>query len=172
MCGPFPTITPWKEAYFTAFLDNALNFSSIALLVTKDEAYQAWKKTEALWTLKSGNPVWIVCLDGAKEFTQGPMSKHMASKGIDVQITAPYAHSQNGKIEQYIRTIEDGMQTLLADSKLPLLFWGDAALTFVYLRNRLATSMLPDDTTPHEIMNKTKPDLSHLWVWGCCQGFI
>jgi hypothetical protein len=27
--------------------------------------------------------------------------------------------------------------------------------------------MLPDNTTPHEIMNKTKPDLSHLWVWGC-----
>jgi hypothetical protein len=56
---------------------------------------------------------------------------------------------------------------LLADSKLPLSFWGDAALTFVYLRNRLATSTLPDNTTPHEIMNKTKPDLSHLRVWGC-----
>jgi hypothetical protein len=98
-CGPFLTITPQKEAYFTTFLDDALNFSSIALLVTKDEAYQAWRKTEALWTLKSGNPVWILHLNGAKEFTQGPMSKHMASKGIDVQITAPYAHSQNGKIE-------------------------------------------------------------------------
>jgi hypothetical protein len=117
--------------------------------------------------LKSGNPVWIVRLDGAKEFTQGSMLKHMVSKGIDVQITAPYAHSQNRKIKQYIRTIEDGIQTLLANSKLPLSFWGDAALTFVYLHNRLATSTLPDDTTPHEIMNKTKPDLSHLLVWGC-----
>jgi hypothetical protein len=107
------------------------NFSSIALLVTKYEAYRAWRKTKASWTLKSGNPIWIVCLDGAKEFTQGPMSKHMASKGIGVQITAPYAYSQNRKIEQYIRTIEDGIQTLLADSKLPLLFWNDAALTFV-----------------------------------------
>jgi hypothetical protein len=163
-CGPFPTITPRKEAYFTAFLDDASNFSSI---VTKDEAYQAWRKTEASWTLKSGNPIRIVHLDGAKEFTQGFMLKHMASKGIDVQITAPYAHSQNGKIEQYIRTIEDGIQMLLADSKLPLSFWGDTALTFVYLRNRLATSTLPDDTTPHEIMNKTKPDFSHLQVWGC-----
>jgi hypothetical protein len=91
----------------------------------------------------------------------------MVSKEIDIQITAPYAHSQNGKIKRYIRIIEDGMQTLLTDSKLPLSFWGDAALTFVYLHNRLPTSTLPDEHTPHEIMNNAKPDLSHLQVWGC-----
>ena len=73
------------------------------------------------------------------------MSKHMVSKEIDVQITAPYAHPQNGKIEQYIWTIEDGIQTLIADCKLPLSFWGDAAHTFIYLRNRLPTSTLPDE---------------------------
>ena len=91
----------------------------------------------------------------------------MVSKGIDVQITAPYAHAQNGKIERYICTIEDGIQTLLADSKLLPSFWGDPALTFVYLRNRLPTSTLPDDITPYKVMNKSKPDLSHLRVWGC-----
>jgi hypothetical protein len=170
-CGPFPTITPQKEAYFTAFLDDVSNFGSIVLLVTKDKAYQAWKKTEASWTLKLGNPVRIVRLNGAKEFTQGPMSKHMVSKGIDVQITAPYAHSQNRKIEQYIRTIEDGIQTLLADSKLPLSFWGDAALTFIYLYNRLATSTLPDDTTPHEIMNKLNL-ISHTFGYGGVNVFL
>jgi hypothetical protein len=166
-CGPFPTLTPRKEAYFTAFLDDASNFGSIALLTSKDGAYPAWRKVEASWTLKSGNPVRTARLDGAKEFTQGQMAEHMVSKGIDVQITAPYAHAQNGKIERYIRTIEDGIQTLLADSKLPLSFWGDAALTFVYLRNRLPTSTLPNDTTPYEVMNQSKPDLSHLRVWGC-----
>jgi hypothetical protein len=95
------------------------------------------------------------------------MSKHMASKGIEVQITVPYAHAQNSKIERYICTIEDGIQMLIANSKLPLSFWGDAALTFVYLCNRLPTSMLLDDTTPYEIMNPEKPNLSHLRVWGC-----
>ena len=96
-----------------------------------------------------------------------PMSKHMVSKGIDIQIMTPYAHPQNGKIEQYIWTIEDGIQTLIADSKLPLSFWGDAALMFVYLHNRLPTSMLPNNQTLHEVINHSKPDLSHLWVWGC-----
>jgi hypothetical protein len=91
----------------------------------------------------------------------------MVSKGINVQVTTPYAHAQNGKIKCYICTIEDGIQTLLANSKLPLSFWGDAALTYVYLHNRLPTSVLPDDITLYKAMNQTKPNLSHLWVWGC-----
>jgi hypothetical protein len=98
-CGPFPTLTPRKEAHFTAFLDDASNFGSIALLVARYQAYLAWRKVEASWMLKSGNPVRAVRIDGAKEFVEGPMSKDMAIKGIDVQITAPYAHAQNGKIE-------------------------------------------------------------------------
>ena len=37
-----------------------------------------------------------------------------------------------------------------------------------YLINRLPTSTLPSNITPFEvIMDGTKPDLSHLRVWGC-----
>ena len=96
--------------------------------------------------------------DGAKEFTQGVFAKHLATRGIAVQVTAPYAHSQAGKAERYIRTIEDGIQTLLADAKLPPSFWGDAALTYQYLQNRVSTSTLPHGITPYKVMNNTKPD--------------
>ena len=78
-----------------------------------------------------------------------------------------YAHAQAGKAEHYVRTIEDGIQTLLADAKLPPLFWGDAALTTQYLHNCLPTSTLPVNTTAYEVMYGVKPDLSHLRVWGC-----
>jgi len=59
------------------------------------------------------------------------------------EVTAPYAHSQNGKAERFIRTLEDGFQTLLADSGLPMSFWGDATLTINYLHNRIPTSVVP-----------------------------
>ena len=84
-----------------------------------------------------------------------------------MQVTAPYAHAQAGNAECYVCTIEDGIQMLLADAKLPSSFWGDAALTTQYLRNRLPTSTLPQDITPYEVMHGRKPDLSHLRVWGC-----
>jgi hypothetical protein len=84
-----------------------------------------------------------------------------------IQATAPYAHQQNGKIEWYIRTISDTAQTLLADLKLPLSFWGLAVLAAVYLRNRIPTKTLPGHITPHEKMTKEKPDLSMLRICGC-----
>ena len=166
-CGPFPTLTPKKQAYFTIFLDNASNYSVMTLLSNKSDAFPAWKKVEASWELLSGNHIKAFHLDGAKEFTQGPFSNHLTSRGIAMQVTAPYAHAQAGKAERYVRTIEDGIQALLADAKLPPSFWGDAALTTQYLRNRLPTSTLPVNTTPYEIMHGSKPDLSHLRVWGC-----
>ena len=149
------------------FLDDAANFGHTDLLVAKSDSFPAYKRVEASWELKSGNRVKNVCFDGAKEFTQGPFAEYLTTRGITMQVTAPYAHSQAGKAERYIRTIEDGIQTLIADAKLPPSFWGDAALTSQYLRNRVPTSTLPYGTTPHEAMNHVKPDLSHLRVWGC-----
>lgn len=110
-------------------------------------------------------------MDGAKEFCQGKLEEHFISCGIAMQITAPYAHLQNGKIERYIHTLEDGFHTLLADSGLSLSFWGDAILTVNYIRNRVPTSTLPVNVTPYEEMEHSKPDLSNLRVWGC-QCFI
>ena len=61
--------------------------------------------------------------------------------------------------------MEEGSQTLLADSGLPMSFWLDAVLTWQYLMNHLPTSTLPEDVTPFEVFtNGRKPDLSHLRV--------
>ena len=96
------------------------------------------------------------------------MGTYLTSKGIALQHTVPYAHQQNGKSECYIWTLEEGGQVLLADAGLPMSFWLDAVLTWQYLLNRLPTSMLPDNTTPFEVITSGhKPDLSHLRVWGC-----
>src|SRR5277367_898159 len=106
-------------------------------------------------------------MDGATELCEGKLGSHIRGRGIALQVTAPYAHPQNGKVERYIRTLEDDMQTLLADSGLPPSLWGWAVSTSQYLCNRLPTSVLPSGTTPFEVHHRRKPDLSHLRVWGC-----
>jgi hypothetical protein len=95
------------------------------------------------------------------------MATHFAKNGIVVQQTVAYAHQQAGKIERYVRTIEEGGQTLIADLGLPMSFWGWAVLTSQYLCNRLPTSTLTPNTTPFQVLTSKKPDLSHLRVWGC-----
>ena len=166
-CGPFPVLTPQKTSLFWTILDDASNYGHTALLAHKSDAFSAYLPVEASWELKSGHRVRAIRSDGAKELIEGKFAKYLLEKGITQQITAPYAHSQNGKAERYVRTLEDGAQTLLAESGLPQSFLGDATLTIQYLRNRLPTTTLPNDTTPYECMEKSKPDLSHLRVWGC-----
>ncbi|KNZ73140.1 Copia protein [Termitomyces sp. J132] len=167
-CGPFPVqFANGHSHHFHSILDDFSNLGSTALLTTCDQACDHFKSTAAQWELKSGNKVRAVRCDGAKEFIQGNLRDFLNEQGIIIQPTAPYAHQQNGKAERYIRTIEDTAQTLMAESGLPMSFLGDAILTAQYLRNRLPTSTLPTLVTPFEVMEGSKPDLSHLRVWGC-----
>jgi len=166
-CGPFPVLTLHKKSSFWALLNNKSNYIHVELLVTKSDVFSAYRKVEASWEAKSSNCVVAIHMDGAKELCHGRLEAHLHSRGIAMQVTAPYAHSQNGKIEHFIRTLEDGFQTLLADSGLSMSFWGDTVLTMAYIWNRVPTSLLPMNMTPFEVMEHSKPDLSHLRVWGC-----
>ena len=123
-CGPFPVKTPHKKSFFWGLLDNKSNFGHVGLLAAKNEVFPDYEKVEALWETKSSNCVIAIRMDGA-EFSPGSMGAYLKLWGITMQITTPYAHSQNEKAEHFICTIEDGAQTLLADAKLTMSFWGD-----------------------------------------------
>jgi hypothetical protein len=167
MCGPYPVQTPDGKTYFFVMLDDKSNFGVTDLLKLRNEAYSSYCQTETILLWSYDAKVINVRVDGALELTKGSLGAHFVKQGIVVQKTASYAHQQNGKIKRYVRTIEEGGQTLLADSGLPMSFWGWAVLTSQYLRNRLPTSTLPANITPIEAISSKKPDLAHLRVWGC-----
>jgi hypothetical protein len=166
-CGPFPTLTPQKHSSFLVILEDHSHFGYLGLLQKKSDAYSFYCNTEATVELVTGARVHVVCVDGAPELCEGRLGDHIQGRGIALQVTAPYAHPQNGKIEHYIRMFKDDMQTLLADSGLPFSLWGWAVSTSQYLRNHLPSSVLPSGLTPFELHHHRKPDLSHLRVWGC-----
>ena len=168
LCGPYPVQAPHGERYFYNILDDKSNFGFTFGLRQKSDAFSNYLVTEAFLERSNGVRVLAIRCGGELELSAGKMREHLASKGIIIQRTVPYAHEQNGKSERYIRTLEEGGQALLAGSGLPMSFWLDAVLTRQYLCNRLPTSTLPSDVTPFEsITNGRKPDLSHLRVWGC-----
>ena len=135
ICGPFPTATSNGKKYFLNVLDDCSNVGFTSLLAACFDAFPAYLEVEAHLELVSGHRVLTIRLNNAPEFVAGDMGHHFKEKGIIIQAIAPYTHAQNGKAECYIRTLEDGMQTLLADSGLPASFWGDTVLTIQYLRN-------------------------------------
>ncbi|SJL16752.1 uncharacterized protein ARMOST_20281 [Armillaria ostoyae] len=166
-CGPMLVKTPQKQDHFFAMLDDVTSFNNAEPIAKRNECTGVFKDTQALWENQTEKKVKKVHCDGALEFTKGDLGQHLTDSGIEMQVTAPYAHQQNGKAERFIRTLEDDIQTYLADSGLPMSFWGDALHTASYIRRRIPTSTLPGGKTPYKAMHNKIPDLSHLRRWGC-----
>ena len=64
----------------------------------------------------------------------------------------------------------EGTCAVLAESGLPHSFWGEALLSFVDVWNRLPSNSTRGRSlkaTPYELWHGSKPDFSHLRVWGC-----
>ncbi|KAJ2914303.1 hypothetical protein MD484_g6105, partial [Candolleomyces efflorescens] len=173
--GPFPTQTPDKKKYFIIFLDDASNYAVVGLLATREsaEVLEFYKsRVEGALELAASRGgvaarIRSIRFDGAAELSKGVFADYVRARGVACQETVAYAHSQNGKAERYVRTVEDTVQAMQADSHLPDSEWGDAVLSAVYVRNRFPTSTLPRNITPYEAFHGAKPDVSLLRVWGC-----
>lgn len=172
--GPFPTLTPDKKRYALIIVDDYSNLCHVALTATRsgEETLAVFKTMQAAWELAASTSTHTrkirrIRFDGAPELTKGALGDYLTSIGVAFQETVAYAHSQNGKAERFVRTIEDTIQTLLADSDLPASYWGYAALYAAHVRNRIPTTTLPRNMTPYERFYGAKPDLSLLRVFGC-----
>ena len=64
------------------------------------------------------------------------------------------------------RTLVETVRSMLADSELPKRFWAEALATATYLRNRSPTDAV-QNKTPYEAWTGSKPNASHLRIFGC-----
>ncbi|KAG2760792.1 hypothetical protein Pcac1_g27314 [Phytophthora cactorum] len=87
-------------------------------------------------------------------------------EGIEQQTTVPYAHQTNGTSERAIRTIVTIGRSMLHHAKLDKCFWAEAAVTAIYVKNRLPSPKI-EHKTPFEIVYKSKPSVKHMRVFGC-----
>ena len=68
--------------------------------------------------------------------------------------------------ERKHRHIVECALTMLSHSQLPPSYWSYALSTTVHIINRLPTLNLKN-STPWEVLFKSKPDLTHLRTFGC-----
>ena len=113
ICGPFPVQAPRGKKYFFSILNDRSNWGFTFGLKLKSDAFTRYLTMEAFLERSNSVVVLSVRCGGELELTAGRMGDHLASKGIVVQCTVSYAHQQNGKSERYIRTLEEGGQSLL-----------------------------------------------------------
>lgn len=82
----------------------------------------------------------------------------------------------NGVAERLNRTLAEKARTMLLASNLGKRFWNKAVVTANYIKNRSPTSAHGEqfkNKTPAEIWYKSKPDLSHIKIFGSiCYNYI
>ena len=75
--------------------------------------------------------------------------------------------AQNGKAENPNKTLARMMRGMLYSAGLNSKYWSYAMLHAVYVKNRTPHFRHRFKMTPYQSLTGTKPNLSHLKVWGC-----
>ncbi|GJX18461.1 putative ribonuclease H-like domain-containing protein [Tanacetum coccineum] len=89
---------------------------------------------------------------------------------VENQLTKKVKAIRCGQWEQRLlrknRTLIEAARTMLADSKLPTMFWTEAVSTACYVLNRVLVTR-PHNKTPYELLSGKVPNISHLKPFGC-----
>lgn len=165
ICGPMEVMSMGGSKYFLLFVDDYTRYIFVYFLQNKNQALKCFKNFKALVENQLNKKIKTLRSDNGLEFCNREFDTYLQNEGINHQKTNPYTPEQNGLCERTNRTVVEKARCLLFDSGLGKEFWGEATNTAVYLQNRTVASGL-SGKTPFEMWTGTKPDLSHLRVFG------
>ena len=74
----------------------------------------------------------------------------------------PGTPQQNGVVERRNRTLMEMVRSMMSYSSVPILLWGEALKTAMYILNRVPTKAVPK--TPFELWIGRKPSLRHIHI--------
>jgi len=104
--------------------------------------------------------------DNGTEFLNNATATFLAGRGILLRTSCPYTSAQNGKAERMLRTLNNGVRTLLIHAAMPPSYWIEALSTAVFLTNRRPSSS-KNNGIPYHLLHHKMPDYSILRVFGC-----
>ncbi|KAI3821373.1 hypothetical protein L1987_08940 [Smallanthus sonchifolius] len=129
-----------KKSYCLVITDDHTRFSWVYFLRTKDETVEILKS-------------YILRIE------------NQSNQKVKI-ISAPRTPPQNGVAERRNRTLIESARSMLADSKLPLIFWVEAVSTACYVQNRVFI-VKPLNKTSYEIWFQRVPYIGFLKPFGC-----
>jgi transposase InsO family protein len=157
--GPMSVSTPEAYRYWVTFIDNHTRFRVVLLLKRKSGVFAAFKSFKVLAENQLGRSIKALHDDKGGEYMSNEFNAFCDSSGIVRYHTTRNRPQQNGDAERANRTMNNDVAAMLAQSKLPMHFWGHCLAAQVKVWNCLPTSSLPGKT-PYEAWYGQKPDLS------------
>ena len=132
----------------------------------KDETFQLLKDFIALVENQLNKKIKGIRCDNGTEFKNFRLIELCGAKGIRRDYSNPRTPQQNGVAERKNRTLIEAARTMLADSKLPTMFWTEAVGTAAYVLNRVSITK-PHNKTPYELLFGKVPVIKYFKPFGC-----
>ena len=110
-----------------------------------------------------GAKIQCMRVDKGGEYMSNQFINYLLDNGITCQYTVRACPQQNGVAERANRTIEEHITAMLAESRLPPSFLGQAVAAYVHIWNCCSTTSLASKT-PYELWHCKIPNVSHLRV--------
>ncbi|KAL0641711.1 hypothetical protein Bca4012_102729 [Brassica carinata] len=152
--------------YFVTFIDEKSKYTWLTLLPSKDRVLEAFMNFQAYVSNQYNATVKVLRSDNGGEYISNAFKSHLAKHGIVHQTSCPYTPQQNGVAERKNRHLMEVARSMMFHENVQKRFWGDAVQTACYLINRVPTKILKN-LSPFEVLNKSKPFIDHLRVFGC-----
>ena len=162
--SPVPTLSGYL--YYLVILDDFTHYAWTFPIRRKSEVHRLLTLFYAYVRTQFSRPILAFQTDNGREFDNIANRSLLESHGTRFRLSCPYTSQQNGKAERILRTLNDGVRTLLLHASMPPRWWAEALSTSTYLLNRRPCKprLL---TTPYELLHGHVPDFRHLRVFGC-----
>jgi hypothetical protein len=103
------------------------------------------------------------CNNSCGEYDNKFFQLVLAARGTTYKPCPPYAHHKNEVAEPMIQTFTEKARSLMIDSQAPLVFWGEAVNTAVYLHQRTPDEgpTKRDDCDGYQAIYATPSEMLH-----------
>ncbi|GJW52402.1 putative ribonuclease H-like domain-containing protein [Tanacetum coccineum] len=140
--GPTSIRSIDHKYYSLVVTDDFSRFTWVFFLGTKDETYGILKDFITFIENQLTKKVKAIRCDNGTEFKNSKLIELCGSKGIRRDYSNARTPQQNGVAERKNRTLIEAARTMLADSKLPTMFWTEAVSTACYVLNRVLVASI------------------------------
>ena len=152
--------------YFVLFIDDYSRFTWIFLMKQRSKLSQIYIDFSNMIKTQFFKTNKILRTDNVKEYLDSKLQQFLQTQGTISQRSCPYTSQQNGRAERKHRHILDSVRSMLISSSCPERFWGEAALTAVYVINRIPSSVTKQNLSPYECLYGISPPYDLLKVFG------
>ena len=152
----------WTATY----LDDHTRYGMMFFLKHKDEQFDAFKTYKAWAERQIGRKLKTIRTNRGSEFLSKEQKRYLQEHGIEHQTLMPYSPQQNGRAERFQQTIINKVESMWHAAGLSDGFWKHAVGTAVHVYNMTPISKA-EFLTPKEMWSGSKPDISHLRIFGC-----